>query len=979
MRNKFINILFVLAAAMLSANADAQVVISQIYGGGGNSLAPLNADYIEIFNTGTNDQDLSNWSVQYASSAGTSWTSITPLSGTVAAGHYFLISGATGSTGSALPTPDVIGSINFSATNGKVALVSSATALTGSCPTGGTVVDFVGYGSANCPTTNPAPAASNTTALFRAGAGCTNTNVNSADFSTGAPNPHNSSDSHTCNSGASTSPTGTGTANPSILQAGGTTTLTVVVTPGTNPTSTNLYVEGNLTSIGGDALVEFTYAGTPNPDGTETFSYVATLAADLTPGPRTIPLTVGDEMNRFTNPSIALTVIGPPISIMTIQGHGAVSPYSGQIVQTTSTGIVTVTKSKGFFMQDAVGDGDLTTSDGIFVYTGNTSQTLPTVHSGDAVSVIGTVQEFDGSTEISFVDQIAVASTGNALPAAYVLDAHPPTTDPRTGICTGGNSTLSNPPSRAEGYQASNFACLDGMLVTMNDAIVTGATYGDSTTDGVHTGTPTGVYATLATQPRPFRAPGELYPGVIGHEGDLPVWNGEPEIIDLYYPGLGFDGTNFVYDAGTRFSVTGIIQGFISFGTQTYELYPITGEMTTNTLIAPPTYPQPVADSSDGTLTIGSQNFLHFFNDVADGADTSTYNDTCAGTGATDECPTHAEYEDRLAKWTLQICEVLKSPVVVDAEEIENRSVLNDLAASIQTECGTVYVPYSMPGNDPSGINIGILVRSDVTVTSVTQLFHNTQTTNCSSGSACTLNDRPPVLMRASWNGYNFALLAIYDRSLSGIDDVDTSGNYSKVYVGKKRAEEAAQVAQIVQAWQSGSTIAHAGSYRQDASGTMTQGPFDLVGEANVPLIVAGDFNAYEFTDAFADVTGMIKGTAVQSQNLYWFTGNAQNTDTLTYVAPNPTLVDSGVATNPTEKYSFSFSGYAQEIDHLVLTRTAWKDFVSVSNAHGNSDVSEASPIILDPSTAARSGDHDGQVITIAIDRIFANGFEAQP
>jgi hypothetical protein len=332
-----------------------------------------------------------------------------------------------------------------------------------------------------------------------------------------------------------------------------------------------------------------------------------------------------------------------------------------------------------------------------------------------------------------------------------------------------------------------------------------------------------------------------------------------------------------------------------------------------------------------------------------------------------------------LAKWTLQICEVLKSPIVVDAEEIENRSVLNDLAASVLAKCGTDYVPYSMPGNDPSGINIGILVRREVTVTSVTQLFHDTQTTNCSSGSACTLNDRPPVLMRATWNGYNFALLAIYDRSLSGIDDVDSNGNYSKVYIGQKRAEEAAQVAQIVQAWQSGNTLAHAGSYRQDASGTITQGPFDLVGEANVPLIVAGDFNAYEFTDAFADVTGMIKGTAVQSQNLYWFTGNAQDADTLTYVAPNPTLVDSGVATAAAEKYSFSFSGYAQEIDHLVLTRTAWKDFVSVSNAHGNSDVSEASPIILDPSTAARSGDHDGQVITIAIDRIFANGFEAQP
>jgi hypothetical protein len=954
------------------------VVISQIYGGAGCGSAGCSTyknDYIEIFNAGSATVSLNGWSVQYASATGTSSWTATPLgSVSIASGKYLLIAEGAGSNGvNDIPTADVTGSTAMSATGGKVALVNATTALSGACPTGSSIQDEVGYGStANCSETSPAPAPSTTNAIFRAGGGCTDSDNNSSDFSAAAANPRNSSsDANTCATGP-TNPTGVGSANPSIVQAGDATILTVIVTPGTDPTSDNLYVEANLTSIGGPELVEFDDDGL-NPDGTENFSYNATVTVDQTPGPRAIPLTVGDEMDRVSNPSIVLNVIGPPMTIMTLQGHGAVSPYNGQIVQTMTTSIVTVTKSNGFFMQDANGDGDLTTSDGIFVYTAS----APTVHSGDAVSVIGTVQEFNGSTEIANVYKITTASSGSTLPPAFVLDDHPPTTDPRTGICTGGASTLSNPPSRSEGYQASNFACLDGMLVAMNDAIVTGATYGNGSTDGVHTGTPTGVYATLATQPRPFRGPGELYPGVIGHENDLPVWNGEPEIIDLYYPGLNFDGTDFVYNAGTRFSVTGIVQGFISFGTQTYELYPITGQMVTNTALQPPTYPQPVADSAAGTLTVGSQNFLHFFNDVADGMDTSGYNDTCAGTGASDECPTPTEYQQRLAKWTKQICEVLKSPVAVDAEEIENRSVLSDLAGSVQTACGTSYVPYALPGNDISGINIGILVRSDVSVTSVTQLFHDTQTTNCSSGTSCGLNDRPPVLMRASWNGYNFALLAIYDRSLSAIDDVDSNGQYSKPYIGRKRAEEAAQVARIVQAWQSGNTLTGAGSQRQDASGTITQGPFDMVGEANVPLIVAGDFNAYEFTDAFADVTGMIKGTAVQSQNLYWFTGNAQDPDA--YVAPSPTLVDTGMAANQAEKYSFNFSGYAQEIDHVLLSRTAWKDFVSVSNAHGNSDVSEASPIILDPTTAARSGDHDGQVITIAIDRIFANGFEAQP
>ncbi len=50
-------------------------------------------------------------------------------------------------------------------------------------------------------------------------------------------------------------------------------------------------------------------------------------------------------------------------------------------------------------------------------------------------------------------------------------------------------------------------------------------------------------------------------------------------------------------------------------------------------------------------------------------------------------------------------------------EEVENRSVLSDLASSVATACGTNYVPYTLPGNDSSGINNGFLVRSDVNVT----------------------------------------------------------------------------------------------------------------------------------------------------------------------------------------------------------------------------------------------------------------------
>jgi len=175
----------------------SQVVISQVYGGGGNSGAPYKNDFIELFNRGTATVVINGWSVQYASATGSSWTNSTPVPATpaisLAPGQYYLIQGSGGTVGAALPTPDLIGTINLSGTAGKVALVNTTTALSGSCPTGATIIDFVGFGAtASCfEGTAPTPAPSNTTSVSRANAGCTDANNNSTDFTAGAPNPRN--------------------------------------------------------------------------------------------------------------------------------------------------------------------------------------------------------------------------------------------------------------------------------------------------------------------------------------------------------------------------------------------------------------------------------------------------------------------------------------------------------------------------------------------------------------------------------------------------------------------------------------------------------------------------------------------------------------------------------------------------------------------------------------------------------------------
>ena len=175
--------------------ASSNIIISQVYGGGGNSGAPYTNDFVELFNLGTSSVSLSGWSVQYGGATGTTWN-VTNLSGSLAPGQYYLVQlGSNGAIGSALPTPDAAGSTNMSATEGKVALVSAITALTGNgCPFASSVIDFVGYGTAaNCfEGAGSAPAPSNTTADIRTN-NCADTDNNSGEFATGAPSPHNTS------------------------------------------------------------------------------------------------------------------------------------------------------------------------------------------------------------------------------------------------------------------------------------------------------------------------------------------------------------------------------------------------------------------------------------------------------------------------------------------------------------------------------------------------------------------------------------------------------------------------------------------------------------------------------------------------------------------------------------------------------------------------------------------------------------------
>jgi hypothetical protein len=180
-------------------SASPDLVVSQVYAGGGNTGAPYTNDFVELFNRGSTSVDISTWTIQYAGAASTSWQT-TALSGTVQPGHYYLVQLASAAAiGSPLPTSEATGTTNLAVSGGKVALVRGGGALScgatpGSCSGDAQIADFVGYGSAaDYEGSGAAAAISNTLSSMRAEAGCSDTDDNHADFSSAAPTPRSSS------------------------------------------------------------------------------------------------------------------------------------------------------------------------------------------------------------------------------------------------------------------------------------------------------------------------------------------------------------------------------------------------------------------------------------------------------------------------------------------------------------------------------------------------------------------------------------------------------------------------------------------------------------------------------------------------------------------------------------------------------------------------------------------------------------------
>jgi predicted extracellular nuclease len=930
-RTTVVSVLVILLALVASdqivRGSSPDIVISQVYGGGGNTGAPFRNDFVELFNRGSAAVNLAGKSIQYASAAGTgnfgsssSMIAVLP-SVALAPGQYYLVQLVGGTNGVPLPTPDATGTINMSGTGGKVALVSSTTGL--GCNGGSTVctaaqlaliVDLVGWDGANFYETAPAPATSNTTAVLRAGGGCVDSDNNGSDFTTAAPAPRNTASAVFYCSGP-TNPTGTGAATPAGVEPGATSLLTVAVSPGANPTSTGIAVAADLGAIGGSSTQSL-YDDGSNGDaasGDNVFSFNAAVSVSTTVGSKLLSFTVSDAQARSSAGSIALMVVPPPMPIHEIQGAGSTSPYVGLTV--TTRGIVTARRyNNGFFIQtpDELADADPNTSEAVFVFTSSAPPVGAAL--GAYVQVTGTAAEYVPDPYGPSVTEIT-SPTVSALSTTYPM--------PIAVTLTAADLPASGSLDQLERYEGMRVQVplLRTISPTQGSIIESSAT---STSNGVF-------YAVIDGVARPFREPG-IQVGVpvpAGAPPTVPRFDFNPERLRVDSDGQ-IGATRIEVTSGALLSN---VVGVLDFGYLTWTILPDPS--------APPAVsgmvaatPVPMPDANE--FTVGSFNLARFYDTVNDPA-------------TSDAVLTAAAFENRLNKASLTIRNVMRSPDVLGVQEVENLSTLQALAGRLNADTvaagGTDpgYVGHLFDGNDPGGIDVGFLVRtSRVTVIDVVQEGLLTTFVNPTTGANDLLNDRPPLVLTAQVQGPSGTLpvtvIVNHLRSLSGVDDpVD-----GRVRV--KRLAQAEFLATLIQA-------------RQAANPTER-------------IISVGDYNAYQVSDGYVDVIGSIKGTPASADQVVLAGADLVN----------PDLADLVDLIPASERYSYSYDGSAQVLDHIIVNGPALQRLSRIQFARSNADFPES--YRSDPSRPERVSDHDMPVAYFVFPNapvLYLNGLNPLP
>jgi predicted extracellular nuclease len=635
-----LSVVSIAAPTRVAQAASPDIVISQVYGGGGNSGATYKNDFIELYNRGTTAVNVTGWTVQYASSAGSSWSKTT-LNGIIDPGKYYLIQEAAGAGGTVdLPTPNAIGTIAMSATTGKVALANNSTTLTGTCPTG--LVDFMGYGAANCSETSPTPALTNTTAALRKSDGAQDTDDNSADFAVGTPNPRNTPPPDAAPAVQSTVPADGASSvplNSSIMIAF---TESVNVSDSWFTLSCSLSGAHAATVSGGPTTFTLD-PGADFVDGdTCTLTVLASQVTDQDSNDPPDNMTVNFTASYSTGDACLV----PYTPIHSIQGSGATLALPGS--QTTQGVVVGDYEGlspalRGFFIQDPVGDDDPATSDGIFVFEGSNADT---VNLGDIVRVTGTAGENQGQSQIS-VGTIIKCGTGTVTPTDVTFPvASADFLEQYEGMLVRLPQTM----YVTEHFQLGRF----GQVVLSSDARL------KQPTNVVSPGAPA-----LALQ-----AQNDLNKIILDDASQTQ----NPDPILFGRGGMPLSASNTLRGGDTATGIVGVLNYTWAGNSASGNAYRIRPINALNGYVNfEPTNPRPTAAPNvGGTVRVVGMNLLNFFN-TFDGLPDTVDNCTNGVGGAATDCrgaDTPAEFD---RQWPKTVAAILALDAdVVGVNEIEN-------------------------------------------------------------------------------------------------------------------------------------------------------------------------------------------------------------------------------------------------------------------------------------------------------------------
>ncbi len=308
-----------LAVGLVAQAAQAQVKISQVWGGGNVANGIYTVDYVELFNTGSTPVDVSSWSVQTSSQTLTtsSWHRIN-LTGIIPPGQFYLVQAhtvAAGAVGIPLPTPDAVSTgsassfgLNISSSFSGVALVRNQTTFASGCPLGNPDIedyfryhDPAGNGAGNCfegAAAGPAPLDFQR-AVYRKGGGCTDTNNNFGDLEVLPANPRNSTVNGWISSAFAP--------DRFVSSVGGSATLSVSrTTIACNGLGTLQSATADLTQLAGPAAQPLT------PDGSGGYTLLVPIPVGLPAGTLSIPITITASGMATVNTRAFVTIADTP-------------------------------------------------------------------------------------------------------------------------------------------------------------------------------------------------------------------------------------------------------------------------------------------------------------------------------------------------------------------------------------------------------------------------------------------------------------------------------------------------------------------------------------------------------------------------------------------------------------------------------------------------------------------------------------------